>query len=183
MGQTGSRSTLSAASWLEERIEAEWHSLADWLRSRSGSSERARNESWDRSDTDGFLSQWAHGQMSQRYLGDAAIADQLGLATFPALYDLATGEPLPTIYVMGGYQRMVWGVCDAWGGRATRWINPSRASTPERQQAHYRKHGVTEGTILGRYIGLDQPARAHGILPLVADLHADEIALRDLQSA
>jgi hypothetical protein len=45
-------------------------------------------ESWERSDTDGFVSQWASGVTAREYELKAQIAENGGRAEFPALFDL-----------------------------------------------------------------------------------------------
>ena len=45
-------------------------------------------ESFDRCDTDGFLSQWANDMESQELLLQAQIESNNGLYEFPALFDL-----------------------------------------------------------------------------------------------
>lgn len=52
----------------------------------------AAQESFDRCDTDGFVSQWAHGLNAQLARAKAGIADAGGVATFKGLYVIATGE-------------------------------------------------------------------------------------------
>jgi hypothetical protein len=49
---------------------------------------RSREESWERSDTDGFLSQWASGLTADLYRTQADIVRNGGKAEFPALFTL-----------------------------------------------------------------------------------------------
>lgn len=73
-----------------------------------------RVESFDRCDTDGFLSQWAHQMKSQEYAVAAAIADNGGYADFPALFDLA-GNIVPAKMVTTKFGTR-WLVLDSWAG-------------------------------------------------------------------
>lgn len=63
------------------KTPAEWRELA------LGQAQ-ARADSWERSDSDGFLSQWAHQQIERRYLNLAALAEDGGTAALPALADV-----------------------------------------------------------------------------------------------
>lgn len=64
---------------------------AEWKAEASASRQRSA-ESWERSDTDGFLSQWASDQMAGRYDHLASIAEDGGTMLVTAFVDLATGE-------------------------------------------------------------------------------------------
>lgn len=55
---------------------------------------KRKADSFERCDTDGFLSQWADGLGSQREEVNAEIAAEGGYALFPCLFDKATGQPL-----------------------------------------------------------------------------------------
>ena len=53
---------------------------------------KAKRESFERCDTDGFLTQWAHGVNADKDRMQAAILRNGGYAEFPVLVDTATGE-------------------------------------------------------------------------------------------
>lgn len=57
------------------RTGAEWRAMA-------ADSRKSAFDSFERCDTDGFLSQWAAGEMASRYLRLAEIADNGGKAQF-----------------------------------------------------------------------------------------------------
>lgn len=112
-------------------------------------------ESWERSDTDGFLSQWASGINARERDLAAEIADNGGRAQFPALFDLdgnLVAAKLVDVEDRFQYGRKVskWIVLadDDPDSRAVKWINafPARKST-------MTKHGFVEGYVLA-------PARA-----------------------
>jgi hypothetical protein len=56
------------------------------LRQMAADSEQRSRESWERSDTDGFLSQWANDISARMYRLQAEIADAGGKSTFTGLY-------------------------------------------------------------------------------------------------
>jgi hypothetical protein len=58
------------------------------LRASSAAQEQAKQDSFDRCDTDGFLSQWAHGVCASRDQLAAQVAEQGFVSEFPALFDL-----------------------------------------------------------------------------------------------
>jgi hypothetical protein len=63
---------------------------------RSRQAATNKEESFERCDTDGFLSQWAEGLASDKYRMEAEIARNGGLACFEVLVNAATGELVST---------------------------------------------------------------------------------------
>lgn len=63
----------------------EWRALANV-------SARAKDDSFDRCDTDGFLSQWAHGLSAQLFEAKARVSEANGMMDFPGLFLSVTGE-------------------------------------------------------------------------------------------
>lgn len=59
---------------------------AQQLRDEADQAETRRAESWERSDTDGFVSQWASGITAQEKRAQADIIDNGGTAEFPGLF-------------------------------------------------------------------------------------------------
>lgn len=57
-------------------------------RAAANAHEEAARESYERCDTDGALTQWAHGINAQKQHLAAQIAEQGGMWDFPALFDL-----------------------------------------------------------------------------------------------
>ena len=85
-----------------------------------------REESFQRCDTDGFLTQYFDGVSSAVSQLGANIARDGGRAVHPGLFDVATGKRVPAILVEGrfGYQ---WQICDPTTGRALpEWIADRR---------------------------------------------------------
>lgn len=102
---------------------AEQLAEADKLDAKSAASEQAKEDSFERCDTDGFLSQWAHGLTAQEARAKAAILRNGGYAAFVGLYETATGKRVPAKLRRGDYG-LYWMVCDAQG-QATGQFYPS----------------------------------------------------------
>ena len=79
-------------------------------------------DSFDRCDTDGFLSQWASGMTGRLHRAKAEIAEQGGKAEFPALFDLA-GNLVAAKLVETRYG-MSWGILpdDSPDGSFVSWL-------------------------------------------------------------
>jgi hypothetical protein len=111
-------------------------------------------ESFDRCDTDGFVSQWADGLMAQEHRLAAEIADNGGRAQFPALFDLDGNLVAAKLITME--DRYSYGQVTKWGvlenddprSRVVQWIT----AFPVRKSTMVRK-GFTEGYVMA-------PARA-----------------------
>lgn len=107
----------------------------------------AENESFDRCDTDGFLTQWSHGILGQVEQRKAEIAANGGFAEFPALFDL-NGELVPAKLVRT-YDRYKFCHVSKWRVQvsdtdetAIAWITPF----PVRKSTMVKK-GYTEGYV------------------------------------
>lgn len=60
-------------------------------RAEAAAHETARFESIERCDTDGFVSQWAHGKSAELARAKADLVDAGGVAEFPGLYRRSDG--------------------------------------------------------------------------------------------
>lgn len=127
--------TMTTASTLGGKTAAEWRAEAQRCRQSAA-------DSWERSDTDGFLSQWASGEMATRYDYLASIAERGGLMKVSAFVSLETGE-----VIKGEYRETRYGSGYApyKGGP---WIFPSSAQSAARRDAANAKKGVIEVTCL-----------------------------------
>ena len=123
------------------RTAAQWREMATKCY-------RDRAESWERSDTDGFLSQWASGQMASRYQALADIADNDGFMWDRAFVDIATGELLKGRWFDGQY-----GSC--YRTLDGRFINPSYAKKAATREANMAKKGY-------RAVIIKAPAHLNG---------------------
>lgn len=72
---------------------------------------QAREESWERSDTDGFLTQWACGLGSSLASRRAEIKENGGKWTFQGLYRRADGARIRAKMIDGKYGPC-WAICD-----------------------------------------------------------------------
>lgn len=110
------------------------------LRELAAECQRQRAESWERSDTDGFLSQWASGLSAQLYHRQAEIVEQGGQAEFPGLFRQDTGERVParviTVYNKFKHcQETRWAVFDPSTGRFTGEFYPTGANSRKQRAA------------------------------------------------
>lgn len=113
---------------------------AEQLREQAAEHERRREESWQRSDTDGFLSQWASGLSAQLARRKADIVEAGGKAEFRVIFD-SDGNLVPskTVETKYGLRRVT---LDA-NGRFDRWF--SHATGP---RSNFAKAGFREGYVL-----------------------------------
>lgn len=100
---------------------------AEWLELAADCTRREQ-ESWERSDTDGFLSQWASQKMAQRYRTLAEIAEDGGLYELSFLGDTEGNRIEGARYVETRYG-WSW-VYDTEAGE-TVWFRESNHSNPE----------------------------------------------------
>lgn len=119
----------------EGRTAEEWHAMATAARQRSA-------ESFARSDTDGFLSQWASDSIASQYDLCAEVAERNGLWDFEAVVTL-DGEEAPARFVNTRYGRKVAVFAsiadrDTYGAPVLAWVTPT-----DRALA---KHGLRLGT-------------------------------------
>lgn len=117
------------------------------LRAQAAESDRRAAESFDRCDTDGFVSQWANGITSRQLRLQADILEAGGVAEFPALFDL-DGNLVAAKLVDGRYgQSWCLLATDDADSFAIGWFSPSHARKGERRLRTDRAKGFTEGTV------------------------------------
>lgn len=121
----------------------EGKTAAEWEQEASESNRRAQ-ESWERSDTDGFLSQAASDAMARLYHLNARIAADGGTAEFPAVFDLK-GNLIQMHTREGQYGDYYLNMNSAING-APRFIRPSEARKGARRIAADEKKGFRVGT-------------------------------------
>lgn len=105
------------------------------LREQAAENERRAAESFERSDTDGFLSQWAFGLSARRDRLAAEIAERGGVMKFPGLYD-EHGRRIRARLVRhrnpwSGMDEQVW-LVEGPDGEPIEWINRTSAEVGER---------------------------------------------------
>lgn len=108
------------------------------LREQARQHDRDAHDSFERCDTDGFLSQWASGLNAQKLRRQADITDNGGVAAFLTLFT-TSGEWVPSKEISTRYGTR-WMLLDANGkstGVFLTW-HPARRDT-------LAKHGYVEG--------------------------------------
>jgi hypothetical protein len=119
----------------------------DELRAMAAACYKSASDSFDRCDTDGYLSQWASEQTARVYHCAAGLAEDGWYADRAALFDLdgnlLDAELKDTRYGMS------WLVRD---GSSVRWVNQSRARSAAKRRAAYEKKGVRLGTVRRRVV-------------------------------
>lgn len=101
-------------------------------------------ESYERSDTDGYLSQWALTQSASLYSNLAQLVEKGGdIQEIQWLFN-ADGTPVVDFdYVQGEYGTSV----KVWDGEKVIWFNGSQAKNGVRREANDRKKGFVWGQI------------------------------------
>lgn len=120
---------------------------AEQWRAEAKGQTRAEQESFDRSDTDGALSQWAHSKLSGMYEKYALLAESDSQWEFEALFDLEgnflTMEKVPSQF---------YGGSDRWlirrtNTRPTTYVGTSEAKNGDRRRANDEKKGYRVGAV------------------------------------
>lgn len=118
---------------------------ADEWRAMAATNRRDAADSFERCDTDGFLSQWGSGMMAQEYRLCAHVAEADGWWEFTALFDtdgnLMDAREVQTRF---GY---AWAINTPNG---TVWFNESKARKGERRYIADSKKGYVLGTVKRR---------------------------------
>jgi hypothetical protein len=94
---------------------------AEALRQEAQQHEQNASDSFERCDTDGFLSQWASGVMAQKKRLEADLVEAGGVWTFPALFDL-DGKRQPAKLIDGKYGTC-WAFCNEAGNFTGEFVN------------------------------------------------------------
>ena len=124
------------------RLIAPADRTAEHWRTIARESQVANAESFDRCDSDGFLSQWAHQQMQLRYLDMARVADDGLTTTIPAVFDLE-GNLVTTDYREGNYGPY-WFIPQNEG--KARFFNESEANKLTTRRNNNAKKGYRIGS-------------------------------------
>ena len=150
------------------------------LRDQAAAADQAAADSFERSDTDGFLSQWASGMTARELRAKADLVEAGGTVETSALFNL-DGTIASTHYGHGQYGPF-WVLNDDAAARyGRRFFNPSQARKPATERANNRRKGFTVGavrvrgtvTILGGGKGLSGAASAYvATVPVIEDLRA-----------
>jgi hypothetical protein len=121
---------------------------ADQYRKMAHGEHSKREESFDRCDTDGFLTQWASGLYSSLYQTLAELAENNWMAEFPALFYSDTNKRVPAkiIYVQdkfsyNGGTKSLWAIIDPETGKFTGVFLPTGKKSRKQKSL-----GFWEGT-------------------------------------
>lgn len=107
---------------------------ADEWRAESRNSRMSAYESFERSDTDGFLSQWAADKMASRYEWLAELAENGGMARKAVPVDPVTRAIIP-----GRWLETRYGT--SYRTNDGRWLTESRARDLVRYRAAHARKG------------------------------------------
>lgn len=113
------------------------HTAAEW-REKAADRLRSSAESWERSDTDGALSQWADDTMAHLYQACAKVVEDGGTVWFRVLADLDGNviEDAREVETRYGY---AWVVPQQDG--SVKWFNESGARKAKTRVANNAKKG------------------------------------------
>lgn len=126
-----------------------WNNAADNAaahREAAAAADRAAAESFERCDTDGFLSQWAHGITARLERAKAEIAEQGGTAEF--IFPFTLDGELASTYQVKGQYGYSWLLNDAAAAKlGRRFLSDSSAVSGQRRYANNQKKGIVFGKI------------------------------------
>jgi hypothetical protein len=135
--------TIMAHTPTPEEIEK-----AESYRQQARDSRKRAHDSFERSDTDGFLSQWANDITARELEMKAELIEMGGVVERPALFDLdgnlVLAKEIETQY---GY---AWAILDPENprGRFLGFFNESKAKNPERKRATDARKGYYVGSAM-----------------------------------
>lgn len=116
---------------------------------------RDANESFERSDTDGHMSQWASGVMAEHHRMEAELEKNGGKAEFQALFD-KDGNMVPAKRLTiadrynHGQPKQVWGILEDPNDPNSgikEWVNDSKAKGFEKKEAAMARKGYSVGLV------------------------------------
>lgn len=133
----------TTAPMYDGRTAAEWEEMSRQASQRS-------YDSFQRSDTDGFLSQWASDSVAREYDLCARLAEKNGMWEFVAVFDL-DGNLVPAVQRENQYG-YYWAIYDnaECKGRPVAFFNESKARKAETRNRNNAKKGYTIGRIRDR---------------------------------
>jgi len=119
-------------------------------RERAAAHDAEAAASFERCDTDGFVSQWSSGLMGALERTRAELAEAGGRAEFPALFDTA-GRLVAAKWVETRHG-MAWGLLESDDphSRFTGWFSPSQARGPVAREQRDARKGYQVGRVRAR---------------------------------
>lgn len=155
------------------------------LRAEAQRADQAAADSFERSDTDGFLSQWASSITARKLRAQAELAEAGGLTETSALFNL--DGTVASTHQGEGQWGPYWVLNDAAAERyGKRFYSPSRARSMATRRANNRRKGFTVGrvsvrgyvTITGSGTGMSGAASAYvTTLPVIDDLRSGDYTI------
>ncbi len=120
---------------------------ADEYRAEATGHNRTAAESFERCDTDGFLSQWASGVNEQRANALARLAENGGRAYFEVYLD-EKGDPVPARSIRTKYGNRIavfgsWADCCRRGGEIIEWLSSKKADA-RWESGYFEAEGAIE---------------------------------------
>ncbi|QBP31193.1 hypothetical protein SEA_ARGIE_77 [Mycobacterium phage Argie] len=141
-GETEKESEMATIYDPAERTADEWAAMA-------ARSVQDAAESWERSDTDGFLSQWASKSSAQMFRHMAELAGNGGRGEIPWVFEKTpAGEWVPVDnweWIDGKYGARVMIRGEGYGNN--RFFSPSQAQDDARRRAADEKKGFRFGRV------------------------------------
>lgn len=126
------------------------------LRAKAATAEKQKSESIERSDSDGFASQWASGLTAQESLMKAELEENAGKAEFSALFD-KDGNMVPAKLIDTKFGQ-AWAVYSDPNNSSSKFtgvfINESQSDNPKTKEAALARKGYTLGRVKApAYVG------------------------------
>lgn len=103
----GSRLSYDRVRWDADHTPRQWAAIAEALDNAQRGNHQEAGESFERCDTDGFVSQWASGVSAAANQEAAALARAHGLAEFPVLLHADDGT-VASVDRRSGQWGMYW---------------------------------------------------------------------------
>lgn len=151
MTQPALPATLSydRVRWDLDHTPAEWEQITAALTADMRRTAQEKADSFERCDTDGFLSQWASGVTSHADELAAQLARDHGLALFPVLLNL--DGTIASVHRGHGQWGTWWRLTDDAAERfGKRFVNEPNCKTNARDIASLEKRGFRIGTMRAR---------------------------------
>jgi hypothetical protein len=121
---------------------------AEECRAKAAACEQEAYDSFERCDTDGFVSQWANDLSAQKYRQQAYIEENGGVWTFRAVFDLE-GNLVAAKEIRTRTGDYCWGILDSDdpNGNFTGFFWQSWANNPKVQDRNNAKKGYAVGRV------------------------------------
>ena len=148
---------------------------AQEYRDMASARHQASRDSFERSDTDGFLSQWASDSMGRKYSLCANLAETDGLWEVSALFNL--DGTLASTHEYSGQYGMCWVLNDESAARfGKRFVNQPTARKAARRASTYAAKGFTVGSVVvAAHVETVGGGRGLGSLMSVRDIIAPNV--------